>query len=255
MPDPVQVQSMFGRIARHYDTLNRVLSLGIDQRWRRAAVARVQKETSGELRRVVDACCGTGDLTLALADQGLDVVGADFTPELLVRGAAKGVRQGAERALFAHGDALRLPLHDGACDAATVAFGIRNVEDRTLGLRELGRVVRPGGIVLVLEFQVPRGPLGWVYRQYFERVLPRVGGWFSKDKSAYTYLRDTVLAWPSAEELELEMEAIGFEGCGFQRRTFGIVALHWGRVPVARRDGAGESPAPEHVEPLPTPSV
>jgi len=231
MPDPQAVRSMFARIAPAYDLLNRTLSLGIDQRWRRAAIA-----CAGEVRgrTVVDSCCGTGDLSLALAARGARVVGVDFTREMVDRARAKAARRAA-RPVFVRGDALRLPLASGSADAATVAFGIRNVADRRRGLDEMRRVVRPGGRVVVLEFGTPRrGVFGALYRLYFTRVLPWLGRRVSGDADAYSYLPRSVLAWPDPETLRREMEELGFTECAFRPLTRGIAFLHWGNAPVGK---------------------
>jgi demethylmenaquinone methyltransferase/2-methoxy-6-polyprenyl-1,4-benzoquinol methylase len=228
MPDPSQVRAMFTRIAGRYDLLNRVLSLGIDRRWRKRLLA-----SAGDLRgrSAVDACCGTGDVTLALAGAGASAVGVDFTPKMLERARDKG-RRTSRRAVFAHGDALRLPVKSGAADVCTVAFGIRNVADRAQALREMARVLRPGGTVLVLEFTMPRGRLlGAMYRAYFTRILPAIGGFVSRDRDAYSYLPRTVLEWPTPVELQREMEAIGLVQCNHHLLTRGIACLHSGRVP------------------------
>lgn len=218
---------MFARIAGRYDLLNRVLSAGIDQRWRRRAVRRAGRL---EGARVVDVCCGTGDLALAFAERGARVIGVDFTPQMLERAARKGGQ--TRRPLFVHGDALRLPLRDGAADVASVAFGLRNVADRAGGLRELARVVRPGGRVLVLEFSTPPGRvLGGAYRAYFTRILPRIGRCVSGDSDAYDYLPRTVLAWPEPARLAAEMADCGLVDTGFELLTGGIACLHHGRVP------------------------
>ena len=230
MPDPVQVRSMFARIAGRYDLLNRTLSLGVDRRWRTALLAR-----AGDVRgrSVVDACSGTGDVALAFARAGARVAGVDFTREMLVRAQQKRPHAAGSRVVFVHGDALALPVASGSADVATVAFGIRNVADRGAGLRELARVVRPGGLVLVLEFGLPRGALlGRLYRGYFTRVLPSVGALVSRDRDAYDYLPRTVLAWPGPEEFEREVEAAGLERCGHERLTGGIACLHWGYAPA-----------------------
>ena len=224
---------MFARIAGRYDLLNRVLSAGIDQRWRRAAVSVAERVTGGVRgRTVVDVCCGTGDLSLAFADAGAHVLAVDFTPEMLAVARQKRV-SAAATPLFAQGDAMRLPFPDARADVASVAFGIRNVEDRARGLAELARVVRPGGLVLVLEFTTPPGAvLGRLYKLYFTQLLPRVGRLVSGDDSAYSYLPRTVLAWPSPAVFQDEFEAAGLVDCGHRRLTRGIACLHWGRVPA-----------------------
>ncbi len=221
---------MFARISGRYDLLNRVLSLGVDRRWRRAAV---RAAGSLEGRLVVDSCCGTGDLSRAFSRAGARVVGVDFTPEMLQRAGTKLARSRPAH-LLVHGDALRLPLGSGVADVATVAFGLRNLADLDTGLAELVRVVRPGGLVLVLEFAPPpEGALGALYSRYLSDLLPRIGGLISGDPSAYRYLCDSVHAWPSPEELRSHMGSVGLEDCDFQRLTGGIACLHWGRVPVA----------------------
>lgn len=225
MPDPGRVRAMFGRIAPRYDLLNRLLSAGIDRRWRRRCV-----ERAGDVRGriVVDACCGTGDLASAFAGAGARVLGVDFTPEMLaVARSARPLRGGG----YAQGDAQRLPLPARAADVASIAFGLRNVADRRACLRELARVVRPGGLVLVLEFGLPQGRLsGAFYRFYFTRVLPAIGGLVSGDREAYRYLPETVLAWPKAEALRDELAAAGLSEAGFAPLTGGVAYLHWGRV-------------------------
>jgi len=225
--EPDEVRAMFARVAPRYDLLNRLLSAGIDRRWRAALVSRLG-QLSGHV--LVDACCGTGDLAFALERAGARVIGVDFTPEMLVRARAKQRTPGG---LFVGGDALALPIASAAADASSIAFGIRNVADRLQGLRELARVVRAGGWVLVLEFSLPRGRLlGPLYRLYFTRVLPRIGGWISGDPGAYRYLPETVLSWPSPDELRAEMESVGLEECGYRLLSGGIACLSWGRVPA-----------------------
>jgi demethylmenaquinone methyltransferase/2-methoxy-6-polyprenyl-1,4-benzoquinol methylase len=230
MAEPAEVRSMFARIARVYDPLNRTLSLGIDQRWRRALL-----RAAGDVRgaRVVDVCSGTGDVALAFARAGARVVGVDFTPEMLRCAERKksGLAQGGGPA-FVHGDALRLPVADGAADVCSVAFGIRNVADRRAALREMRRVVQPGGRILVLEFTLPPGRLlGGAYRFYFTRVLPGIGRLVSRDDEAYSYLPRTVLAWPDPAAFQREMEAEGLVDCGHRLLSRGIACLHWARAP------------------------
>jgi demethylmenaquinone methyltransferase/2-methoxy-6-polyprenyl-1,4-benzoquinol methylase len=241
MGDPREVRAMFGRIAGRYDFLNRLFSAGIDRGWRRALVERLG-ELEGKV--LVDCCCGTGDLALLFQERGAAVVGVDFAPQMLSRARAKQARRtrAAGRArgagLFVGGDALALPIADRAADASGIAFGIRNVADRSAGIRELARVVREGGWVLLLEFSMPRGRiLGPLYRWYFTRLLPRLGGWLSGDPEAYAYLPRTVLAWPSPAALRAEMEAAGLVECGFRLLSGGIACLSWGRVSARGEPG------------------
>ncbi len=220
---------MFGRIAPTYDLLNRCLTLGLDRRWRRKLAARARTATGGS-GLALDLCCGTGDVTFELENQGLASVGIDFTPELLECARLKGEKRGQPLKLL-RADALALPSPAARASAVTIAFGLRNLADRRAGLREMRRVLEPGGSVLVLELSTPRGLLGWVYGLYFGRVLPVLGRLVSKDPSAYLYLRDTVLAWPRPEQLLAELHEEGYEDGGFDRMAFGVVALHWARVP------------------------
>ena len=218
---------MFARIAGSYDFINHLLSLGIDRRWRRAAV-----ECAGEVSgmQVLDVCCGTGDLALEFRAAGAEVVGVDFTHEMLIHSAGK---KRADEVIFARGDAMRLPSPNSSVDIASVAFGIRNVEDRELGLREMARVVRPGGRVVVLEFTTPPGfILGGLYRFYFRRLLPVIGRIFSGDDGAYTYLQETVMAWPSPANFRDELSSAGLMDCDYRLLTRGIACLHWGTVPA-----------------------
>jgi demethylmenaquinone methyltransferase/2-methoxy-6-polyprenyl-1,4-benzoquinol methylase len=159
-------------------------------------------------------------------------VGVDFTPEMLVRAVPKlaGRTNGH---VCVHGDALRLPVRDACASVASVAFGLRNLADPDAGLAELARVVRPGGTVLVLEFATPRGRwLGWLYRAYFTRVLPWIGGLVSGDAEAYRYLPDTVQAWDTPDALRERMLRAGLEDCRFDALSGGIACLHRGRVPL-----------------------
>jgi len=144
---------------------------------------------------------------------------------------AEEKRRGA-RAVYVHGDALRLPVADGVADVCSTAFGIRNVADRHAALSEMRRVLRPGGRALVLEFTTPPGRvLGPLYRAYFTRVLPRIGRMISGDGDAYSYLPRSVLAWPGPREFQSEMEGVGLVDCGFELLTRGVACLHWGVAP------------------------
>ncbi|MEZ6016631.1 MAG: ubiquinone/menaquinone biosynthesis methyltransferase [Planctomycetota bacterium] len=225
MPEPRAVRSMFARIAGRYDLLNRTLSGGMDQRWRKL-VARRLAPLAGKV--AIDVACGTGDLGLELARAGARVIGVDFTFEMVARAPDKARRKG-QRVTWVQGDAMGLPLPDGVADAVTIAFGLRNVVDRGACLVELARVLRPGGTLIVLECGLPRNRVfGAVYREYFTRVLPRLGGWISGDRSAYEYLPATVLAWPGPDELSREVAAAGFQDTQFLSLSGGVAYLHSG---------------------------
>jgi demethylmenaquinone methyltransferase/2-methoxy-6-polyprenyl-1,4-benzoquinol methylase len=230
MPDGPVIQRMFAEVAPGYDRANRTLSLGIDQWWRRRAVRMVAVKP-GELG--LDACAGTGDLSLALQRAGAHVVGADFCPPMLVRAEAKPKSGNGPRFLAA--DTLKLPFADGSFDFATVAFGIRNVSDPLAGLRELGRVVRPGGRIVVLEFCKPRVPLlASAYRFYFGRILPQLGGWIAGTRrEAYQYLHDSVMQFPERQQFLDLMVAAGLLQPRQQVLTGGIAALYRAEVGVA----------------------
>jgi demethylmenaquinone methyltransferase/2-methoxy-6-polyprenyl-1,4-benzoquinol methylase len=234
MSDPAAVRSMFARIARRYDLLNRLLSGGVDQRWRRATV---REAGALEGRVALDLCCGTGDLSVLLAAAGARVVGVDFTPEMLRLAAPK--RAPGAGGLFVQGDALAVPVASASVDVVTIAFGLRNLADRARGLAEMARVLRPGGKALVLEFSLPSGALvGRLYRAYFTRALPALGRVVSGDSEAYSYLPRTVLGWPSPEDLSRELGAAGLVECGFRRLWRGIACLHWGRRPLGRGEAS-----------------
>jgi demethylmenaquinone methyltransferase/2-methoxy-6-polyprenyl-1,4-benzoquinol methylase len=237
-PDPAPngraVRAMFARVARRYDRANHVLSLGIDLWWRRAAV-RYCALVPGE--RVLDVCSGTGDLALALGRRGAEVVGSDFCPEMLAVARDKaGSRGRAPR--FVAADTQRLPFADGSFDAATVAFGIRNVADPVQGLREMARVVRPGGRVVVLEFTRPRVPLvRGAYLLYFRRILPSVGRWVTGDRhGAYEYLPASVLRFPEREEFVALMRSAGLVRPHARVLTCGIAAVYRGEVAARESD-------------------
>jgi demethylmenaquinone methyltransferase/2-methoxy-6-polyprenyl-1,4-benzoquinol methylase len=215
------VRRMFDRIAPVYDAMNRVMTAGLDRRWRAATVA--QAVRPGD--RVLDACCGTGDLAVAALRAGAgEVVGLDFSEAMLERARAK--EPGVE---WIRGDVLRLPFEDESFDAATVGFGIRNVEDLAAGLRELRRVLRPGGRLGVLEITTPRGVLAPFYRLWFDRVVPLLGR-VLPGGAAYTYLPASVRRFPTPEALADQLAAAGFVGVRFRLFAGGIVALHVGEA-------------------------
>lgn len=219
---------MFDRIAPRYDLLNRVLSAGTDVRWRRRAVDLLDLAPSS---RVLDLCTGTADLLVeALGrDSAHTGLGIDLSHAMLRLGFQKLARQGlAERGWLIGGDGERLPVGEALFDGALVAFGIRNVGEPLAALREVRRALRPGGRFVVLEFSLPKGLLGRVYRLYFSRVLPRVGGLVSGDPSAYAYLPASVAGFPGPEGFGALMEEAGFESVEWRLLTGGIACLHRG---------------------------
>jgi demethylmenaquinone methyltransferase/2-methoxy-6-polyprenyl-1,4-benzoquinol methylase len=207
---------MFDRIAPVYDVMNRVMTVGLDRSWRRRAVEAVVQPGD----RVLDACCGTGDLALAAEQEGGHVTGLDFSPAMLER-----ARRKSSTIEWVEGDMLALPFDAGSFDAATVGFGVRNVADLDAALRELRRVLRPGGGLAILEITQPRGPLRPFFSVWFDRVVPALGRVLPGGK-AYTYLPASVRRFPGAEELAGAIESAGFGSVRF--RLFGgtIVALH-----------------------------
>ncbi len=220
---------MFGRIAHRYDLLNRVLSLGRDVAWRRRLARAVEEAGAG---RVLDVCTGTGDVALSLP-QDLGVFGTDFCLPMLARARAKARERGRGIPLFA-ADALALPLREASVDAVTVAFGVRNFEDLGAGLRELVRVLRPGGHLLVLEFSRPRGPLAPVLGWWSRNVPPRVGRWLSGDPEAYSYLPASVSTFPALGEMVELLESAGLVEVRGEPLTGGVAALYGGRRPEER---------------------
>lgn len=224
------VRGMFGRIAPRYDLLNHLLSFNVDRYWRARTVARVASVLAKPDARVLDLCCGTGDLTLALQSRsGGTTFGSDFCHPMLVEARRKASERSARTAWF-EADALRLPLSDGSFDLLTTAFGFRNLANYEQGLRELLRVLRPGGTLAILEFSTPPGALmRGAYGLYSRAILPRIGGWISGSKDAYSYLPESVRKFPEAPRLAEEMRAVGFQNVRFERMTAGVVALHLGQ--------------------------
>jgi len=223
------VRGMFGRVAHRYDLANHLLSFQIDRYWRAHTVRRVREILRRGDARVLDLCCGTGDLALALAKAGAgSVLASDFCHPMLLAARSKAARRGA-RALLFESDALSLPVRDGSLDLVTVAFGFRNLANYQAGLAEMRRVLKPGGTAAILEFsRPPNRAFGALYHFYSRRILPLIGGALSGSRDAYTYLPDSVRKFPNARELAREMAAAGFSEVHYEHLTGGIVALHLG---------------------------
>jgi demethylmenaquinone methyltransferase / 2-methoxy-6-polyprenyl-1,4-benzoquinol methylase len=225
-----QVRAMFDAIAPRYDLLNALLSLGVDRGWRRQAVAWA---TANAPREVLDVATGTADLAIALrrAAPAAAVVGVDVSEPMLAMGRAKAARRGIELRLEV-ADGTALPFADGSFDSVTIAYGLRNFGDIDAGLREFRRVLRRGGRLVVLEFPPPPGgPFGRLFRGYFARVVPWLGGLVSGRPEAYAYLPASVMAFPAPEALADRLRRAGFRDVRYRLQTWGVSALHRGDVP------------------------
>ena len=208
---------MFDGVARRYDLTNTVLSLGQDRLWRRATRAALQ---IGPGDKVLDLAAGTAVSTVELGHSGAWCVAADFSVGMLAAGAARDVPKVA-------GDATKLPFADGVFDAVTISFGLRNVVDHAAGLREMARVTRPGGRLVVCEFSTPTNPLfGTVYKEYLMKALPSVARAVSSNPDAYVYLAESIRAWPDQPALARRIEDAGWSAVRWRNLTGGVVALH-----------------------------
>ncbi len=227
-PDkPRRVEAMFDAIAPTYERVNRVTTLGRDAHWRARAIAAADVR-AGDV--VLDVCCGTGDMLRGFARGAVTprrLIGVDFAGQMLARG---DFDTGAAPCDVVRADALRLPLTDGAVDVISCAFGVRNFADLQAGLNEMGRVMRPGGRVVILEFALPEGAVTrWLVRTYTERVLPMLGAWISRDRTgAYRYLPSSIRTFEPAETLAERLAAAGFVNVRLQRMNFGGVVLYRG---------------------------
>ena len=222
------VRSMFSDIAPSYDFLNHLLSFNIDRRWRRRALRLLGWEKAAD-GLYLDLCAGTMDIASELSDQAGfrgRVLGADFSVPMLRHGQGK-VAGKPVQPLAA--DALALPLADGSCAGAIVGFGVRNLADLDAGLREVARVLKPGARFVILEFTTPPSALiRAVYHQYFYRLLPRVAGMISGNRTAYRYLADSIVNFPTASDLGARMRTAGFDDVRWELLTFGVAAIHVG---------------------------
>ncbi|HTZ60625.1 MAG TPA: ubiquinone/menaquinone biosynthesis methyltransferase [Acidobacteriaceae bacterium] len=225
----IAVRSMFDQIAPRYDLLNHVLSCNIDRIWWRRTARTFRQVLTRPEAQILDVCCGTGDMTLALLRhrprEARPVLAADFAHQMLVRGTAKFNSKGA---IALEADALHLPLPDSSLDLVTTAFGFRNLANYQAGLQEFHRVLKPGGELGILDFSEPGAIVGKLYSFYFRRVLPAVGSLISGTSGPYRYLPHSVHRFPSPQEILRTMQSIGFERVSWTPFSFGIAGLYRG---------------------------
>jgi len=221
MPDAVYVHDAFARIADRYVLTNHVLSGGMDIWWRKVVTARIRRWNP---RLVLDVASGTGDLALEIQNQcpQCEVVASDFCAEMLAHASSRGVK----KTLVA--DALQLPFPDDEFDVVTVAFGLRNMADYPAGLREMNRVLKPGGHLVILDFSLPKGILRIPYRWYLHNVLPHMAGWLTGQKDAYEYLGGSIEAFPSGQGMIDLLESCGFKDSTATPLTLGVVTIYQG---------------------------
>jgi len=231
------VREMFTSIAPRYDVLNHVLSFNVDRLWWRCAARTFAQILARPDSRVLDLCCGTGDMTFALRKQAgkcaPQIAGADFSHAMLQRARSKSLHNSTKRNSSApywiEADALRLPFPDEHFSLVTSAFGFRNLADYDAGLREIARILRPGGECGILDFSEPKGVIGHLYRFYFKQILPRVGTAISGVRGPYAYLPNSVERFPEPQEMLVRMRAAGFTKATWTPYTFGIAGLYRGK--------------------------
>ena len=221
MPDAVYVHDAFARIADRYVLTNHVLSGGMDIIWRKIVTAHIRK---WQPARLLDVASGTGDLALEIQDQcpQCEVIASDFCAAMLVHASSRGI------AKTVVADALQLPFQDGEFDVVTVAFGLRNMSDYPAGLREMRRVLKPGGRLVILDFSLPGGILRGPYRWYLHNVLPRMAGWLTGQRDAYEYLGGSIEAFPSGKGMTDLMESCGYSKTDATPITGGVVTIYEG---------------------------
>jgi demethylmenaquinone methyltransferase/2-methoxy-6-polyprenyl-1,4-benzoquinol methylase len=226
------VREMFTSIAPRYDLLNHVLSFNVDRLWWRRAARSFSSILQKPNARVLDLCCGTGDMTFALRREAgkssFELLGADFSHAMLERAAEKSASVKVQAPGWIEADALNLPFPSMHFDLVTSAFGFRNLADYDAGLREIVRVLRPGGQCGILDFSEPKGAMGRFYRFYFKHILPRVGTAISGVRGPYTYLPASVERFPEPEEMLQRMKRAGFSAASWTPYTFGIAGLYRG---------------------------
>ncbi|MFS0866566.1 class I SAM-dependent methyltransferase [Microbacterium sp. 179-B 1A2 NHS] len=227
--DPSRVSGMFDEVAAGYDRTNTVLSLGNDKLWRIAATRAIAPERG---QRILDLAAGTGASSVSLARSGAEIVAADFSAGMIAEGERR--HGGIPNLTFAEADAMALPFADGEFDTVTISFGLRNVNDPDTALREMLRVTRPGGTLVICEFSHPQHPLmRGLYGFYNDRVLPLVARAVSSNPDAYDYLNESIRDWPDQLALSARIRAAGWDAVEHRDLTFGIVALHRARKPLA----------------------
>jgi demethylmenaquinone methyltransferase / 2-methoxy-6-polyprenyl-1,4-benzoquinol methylase len=226
--EPADVARMFDEVSRRYDLTNTVLSFGQDRHWRRQTAAALDLRPG---QWVLDVAAGTGVSTAELAERGARAVACDFSLGMLRAGREHNERRNLP---FVAADALALPFADGAFDAATISFGLRNVHDPAVAVRELARVTRPGGVLAVCEFSRPTfGPFRTVYLRYLMRALPSIAKHVSSNPDAYVYLAESIRGWPNQADLAAIIAANGWQRVQWRNLTGGIVALHRAVKPLA----------------------
>ncbi len=225
------VKNIFNDIAPRYDLLNHLLSMNIDKGWRKKAMKYISGE---EKEHLLDVACGTGDFSIAACRVGVkQVTGIDISANMVEIGRKKVREMGLEQVInLQHGDSEQMEFPDNSFDVVTVAFGVRNFEHLELGLKEMQRVLRPGGKVIILEFSMPEHfPMKQLYQFYFRHILPAIGGWISGNKGAYTYLPESVMKFPQGRHFLDILERCGFEQPIQRKLSFGIASLYVGRKP------------------------
>lgn len=221
-----QVQQMFDNIAHRYDFLNRFLSLGIDVGWRKKAIKMLAEY---QPKKILDVATGTADFALAtLSIQPDEVIGVDISEGMLDVGRKKISDKGITNVRLEYGDSEQLQFDDDHFDAVIVAFGVRNFENLSQGLQEINRVLRPGGVVMILEFSKPSGLFGFIFNLYNKTLLPLWGKLFSGDSAAYTYLPESVAAFPEGSEFKQIMESLSYRKVEDRRLTFGVCSIYTG---------------------------
>jgi demethylmenaquinone methyltransferase/2-methoxy-6-polyprenyl-1,4-benzoquinol methylase len=225
------VRDMFAQIAPRYDATNRIISAGLDEGWRRRAIALLAPPRGG---RVLDLCCGTGDVVFHLlrTDPSLRVTGVDFCEPMLHTARARAAHEARGEAQFFEADVMRLPFEDRAFDGATMGFAMRNVVDIDATLREVHRVLRPGARFVNLDMsKAPNRLWRSLFNVYFYKIVPLIGGAIGGSRRAYSYLPNSLTHHPNADALRERFAKAGFTGAGFVRVMGGAVAIHYGRVP------------------------